>query len=669
MKAPPPLLLHTRDPELKRRLCAILQAHGEPHCSEDRAGLEAACGRLAPAVLLLDLRLGEPRDFLPDFLRRFEGLAVIALGDPRSDPALVAESAGVYAVEELQADRRRIQNLVARAIEYLEVQVENDHLRTESLRKPREPAGPPPSRPDRIDSPLSLSHMARALRHIGDIDAMLSRVAEGLADSTRVARVGIFARRRPDDPYRLLAALKCSDETLRLAYRATEPFVQWMDRHAHLVARATLDSIPDPRERALLLRALDTQGAEVLAPLHARGALIGWVLLGHRATGIPFAYGDLEDLSSAVDHISTALENALLYEEVARQKSLAETLLHSLPTGIVAADEQGIIRWFSTAARDMLAVPEDKVAGHPVEALGSRLADMIRRTIEGELFEFPQAWTDPLTRRAVYVQTRRLGGPARCLGAVAMIQDITAQRALQEKQDQIERAAFWNELAASMSHEIRNPLVAIKTFAQLLPERFNDAEFRADFSKLVSIEVDRLNSIIDQINDFAHPPELKFSALDVRQPLKRSIEQTLPPTQRKGIRVSARLDEDLPPIWGDERALTDCFAHLLRNSVESLAQRKEGQIDLTAVRLGNGSGGKGVAITVRDNGRGIPADLRDKVFSPFCTTKARGMGLGLPIVKRTVVDHNGRVQIESGEQGTAVTITLPVAGAGSGEKS
>lgn len=663
MNFSPSLIIHSRDPELQRRLLAIIRGRGDPLCTSTTEELVRVCTRIPDAVLLLDLRLGEPRDFLPDFLERHSALTIIALGDPRSEPALTADVYGVYAIEDLDVDHRRLEGLLARAIDHAAMRAENEHLRAESARRPPERT----ARPERIDAPQSLRHFARALNHIGDLPAMMSRMVEGIAATAKVSRAGVFAQRQPGDAFRLQAGLRCTDEASRLAYKPSDPFVQWLDRHPHLVARATLDTIADPRERALLLRHLDAQGAEILAPVHARGRLIGWLLIGHRATGLPFEYADLETLADAVEHIATAFENTLLYEEVARQKSLAETLLHSLPTGIVAADEQGIVRWFSTAAREMLALEEHAVVGRHVEALGSRLADMMRRTIEGELFEFPQAWTDPVTRRAIFVHTRRLGDAAKCLGAVAMIQDITAQRALQDKQDQIERAAFWNELAASMSHEIRNPLVAIKTFAQLLPERYHDPEFRAQFSTLVAAEIDRLNAIIDQINDFAHPPELRFNALDVREPLKKSIDQVLPAGKRNGIRIMTRLDDDLPPVWGDERALTDCFAHLLRNSVEALTHRTEGRIELAATRLANGNGGKGVAITIRDNGGGIPPDIRDKIFSPFSTTKARGMGLGLPIVKRTVVDHNGRVQIDCDSEGTAVTITLPVAG--NGEKS
>jgi nitrogen-specific signal transduction histidine kinase len=666
MILPPPIIIHTRDPQLRRRLTALLRGREQPYCTESCEDLENACSRMPDAVLLLDLRLGEPRDFLPTFLRSHPNLTVVALGDPRSDPALTAETCGVYAIDEIDADLRRLDGLVSRAVDHAAIRQENQHLRAENARAPRDRAQRP-ARGERLDAPQSLRHFARALHHIGDVSAMMVRVVEGVAASMKIARAGIFFQRNPEDSYRLVAGLRCSDEAARLTYKANDPLVIWLDRHAHLVARSTLDTVADPRERSLLLRHLEAMGAEIIAPLHARGRLIGWLLVGHRSTGLPFEYDDLEDFAGAVDHISTALENTLLYEEVARQKSLAETLLHSLPTGIVAADEQGIVRWFSTAAHAMLAIEGRDVVGRPVEVLGSRLADMIRRAIEGELFEFPQAWTDPVTRRSIFVQTCRLGDHVRCLGAVAMIQDITAQRALQEKQDQIERAAFWNELAASMSHEIRNPLVAIKTFAQLLPERYHDAEFRAEFSKLVSAEIDRLNAIIDQINDFAHPPEPTFGALDIRQALKRSIETVLPPGRRNGIRLSTHLDDDLPPVWGDERALADCFAHILRNSVEALAHRKEGRIDLIATRLSNGNGGNGVSIVIRDNGGGIPPEIRDKVFSPFCTTKARGMGLGLPIVKRTIVDHNGRVQIDTGETGTSVTITLPVAGMG--EKS
>ena len=100
----------------------------------------------------------------------------------------------------------------------------------------------------------------------------------------------------------------------------------------------------------------------------------------------------------------------------------------------------------------------------------------------------------------------------------------------------------------------------------------------------------------------------------------------------------------------------------MANAAEAVAGQDKPRITLTAKPIHEGNRAREVVITIRDNGKGIDPDLKDKVFSPFCTTKPRGMGLGLPIVKRTIFDHNGRVEIDSGADGTTVNVTLPVKG-------
>jgi len=245
------------------------------------------------------------------------------------------------------------------------------------------------------------------------------------------------------------------------------------------------------------------------------------------------------------------------------------------------------------------------------------------------------------------------------LGAVAVVHDLTAEDNLRQKQDLVDRAAFWTDLAASMSHEIRNPLVAIKTFAQLLPERFDDADFRKDFNEIVVQEIDRLDKIITQINNFAHPSELVMKPVDVRTSVKKAIELAKTRVTKNGVAIDTTLPNDLPRVLGDEDALAEAFAHLVANAAEATSGQTKPRITLAAKSIREGGRASGVVITIQDNGRGISADLREKIFSPFCTTKARGMGLGLPIVKRTVFDHNGRVDIYSNPHGTSVSIMLP----------
>jgi nitrogen-specific signal transduction histidine kinase len=109
------------------------------------------------------------------------------------------------------------------------------------------------------------------------------------------------------------------------------------------------------------------------------------------------------------------------------------------------------------------------------------------------------------------------------------------------------------------------------------------------------------------------------------------------------------------------QALAECFAHLFINAMESLKGVSEPSITLSGrYVLAEADGAEYVELSVRDNGKGIPRDIDDKVFSPFCTTKIRAMGLGLPIVQRTISEHHGRVNLTSGPKGTCVVISLPV---------
>jgi PAS domain S-box-containing protein len=507
--------------------------------------------------------------------------------------------------------------------------------------------------------PLSVLRFARVLHRGENVESLMHRVVEGLADAAMVSRVGLFSRVRRSERYRLRAGLHCLPETSELEYRERDPLVRWFELHAHLIARAHLPQVSDLSERQLLRRALDAFGAEVIIPLHAEGRISGWLFFGYRLTGQPFDYSSLEGLMLLADHVSTVLTNARLQEEVVLQKTLAETLLETIPPGIVAVDEEAIIRWFNPTAEAILGIAAADVLGHPVERAGSRLGGALREALETEGSLLPERWIDPKTRRILAVQTRRLLHDRNSLGAVAVIQDLTPEESLRHKQELADRAAFWADLAASMSHEVRNPLVAIKTFAQLLPERFDDPDFRRDFNEIVVQEIERLDRSVTQINNFAHPPELNFQAIDLRSPVKKAVEMVRSRFVHNGFSVEQTLPENLPRVVGDENALAEAFAHLVTNAAEAIFGQPKAQITLSAKPIRDGQHTSGVVVTVRDNGHGISADLKDKIFSPFCTTKARGMGLGLPIVKRTVFDHNGRVDIDSTPNGTSVKVMLP----------
>ena len=655
-------ILYTQDSDLARRVKAFLRTMALVRHVTDPNRMEAALQQNSPAVILMDLRAKECRDLLEQLEQDWSESLVIALGALRSEPLREAEQSGIYAAEDLQLDRHRFQTLVGRAFDHLEIMQENRDLREQSH------YGPPAEQPRRSEPMLERAHapslpllrFPRVFRRLDNVEGLLASIVEGVADAAGVTRVGIFSRIRQGDRYRLRAGLRCLPETNEIEYHERDPLVRWFELHGHLVSRANLAHIAAQNQRPLLRRALDSFGAEVMVPLYARGEIIGWLFFGHRITGLPFDYGDLEGLMILAEHVSTVLENALLYEEVTLQKTLAETLLKSIPPGIVAIDENGIVRWFNPPAEPILGLKATEVLNRPVEAAGRKLAAMLRETLEAKANLPPRQWIEPNTRRSLSVESRRLLDHHTPLGAVAVIHDLTAEENLRQKQDLVDRAAFWTDLAASMSHEIRNPLVAIKTFAQLLPERFDDPEFRKNFNQIVVQEIDRLDKIITQINAFAHPAELKMRPLDIRTPVKRGLELARSKFRVNGdVAVETELPANLPKILGDEGALAEAVAHLVANAAEAVTEQKKPKITLSAKPIHEGGRANAVLVTVQDNGHGIAPEMRGKVFSPFCTTKARGMGLGLPIVKRTVFDHNGRVDIDTSASGTAVSIALP----------
>ncbi len=657
MKTLPSCILYSRDEELTGRLVRIASSVAAVQSIAVQDELEQWFPRFGDTILLADLRAPNCLDVLSGIKADWPMTVVIAMGADRSDPMLAAEWLDLFACTGLEPDRREFQALLGHAVETLRLRQKTHLLERELANLNARQIETPPQPRTLFSAPLQ--NFSRAQQNFDNLDMLFDSVVEGLVATARVSRAGIFIKPEAKATYVFHAGMRCLQATESLAIHETAPFVQWLEMNTHLVSRQTLGSITDPEERAMLKQALDSLGAEIIIPLYATNRIQGWIFIGQRATGIPFDVADLEELTGLADHISTTLENALQYEETALQKALAETLLHSIPFGIIACDENATIRWFNSTAREILQTGEETVIGQPAETLGSRMADLLRRALCKQKPHDTCEWSDARTKLTLSAETRCLMDGGNCVGAMMMLHDITGAKLLQEKENQLERAAFWNELAAGMSHEIRNPLVAIKTFSQLLPERYEDPDFRAEFSKQVTAEVDQLNHIIDKINGFANLPHPVFNPLDIRKPIEHAITRIQSEFDHENLGIHLSSDDSALQINGDAASIEECIYHLLRNSAENLDNKPGSRINLS-VKGRSPLNGKGkVFITVTDNGSGIDESVRGKVFSPFSTIKARGLGLGLPIAKRAVIDHNGQMDIETSGGGTTITLTLP----------
>ncbi|HZX49223.1 MAG TPA: ATP-binding protein [Nitrospirota bacterium] len=227
------------------------------------------------------------------------------------------------------------------------------------------------------------------------------------------------------------------------------------------------------------------------------------------------------------------------------------------------------------------------------------------------------------------------------------------------KKEEAERLASLGYVAAGLAHEIKNPLVSIKTLAQLLPERYDDQEFRYQFTNIAISEIDRIVTIISDLLNFAKTSEPNFALLDIQCLIDEVIALLSARFKECGIFVSKNYLPQAPAIYGDRSQLKQLFLNIFLNSHEAMNKGGGISVDLT---IGKDSDEiKKVIIKITDTGAGIEKNTMQHVFEPFFTTKEKGTGLGLSICKRMISNHGGKIFLDSIDKlGTTVTVELPV---------
>ncbi len=227
------------------------------------------------------------------------------------------------------------------------------------------------------------------------------------------------------------------------------------------------------------------------------------------------------------------------------------------------------------------------------------------------------------------------------------------------KKEEAERLASLGYIAAGLAHEIKNPLVSIKTLAQLLPERYDDQEFRYQFTNIAISEIDRIVTIVSDLLNFAKSSEPKFAMVDIHGLIDEVMALLSARFKECGIFVSRNYPAQATVIYGDRAQLKQLFLNIFLNSQE--AMNKGGGISVEVTIRNNSNEINKVVIKVTDTGTGIEKGNMQHVFEPFFSTKEKGTGLGLSICKRMISNHGGNIYLDSIENlGTTVTVELPV---------
>jgi hypothetical protein len=226
-----------------------------------------------------------------------------------------------------------------------------------------------------------------------------------------------------------------------------------------------------------------------------------------------------------------------------------------------------------------------------------------------------------------------------------------------------DRLASIGELAASVAHEIKNPLAGVSGAVQVLAEDYPPDDPRRQVTAQVIQQCERMDKTIRDLLNYAQPLTAELSLVDINKVLDRSLFIAIPNPAKSVVRVHRRFQSDLPSTVGDAKHYEQVFLNLFLNAVQSMSGGGDLSVS-TVLREAAGEGGAEgpvIEVTVADSGVGIPAEIREKIFSPFYTTRTRGTGLGLSITRKILEQRGASIDFESTVgKGTTFTIRIPV---------
>jgi PAS domain S-box-containing protein len=347
-------------------------------------------------------------------------------------------------------------------------------------------------------------------------------------------------------------------------------------------------------------------------------------------------------------------------------------LVRNLRNGVIAVTCHGAIAVMNDAAYQILGLqrrPSD--IGRPFTAVLKSQQDVCRIVASAfELEHLPNRAELRLksTGKVIgYTLSQVRDRRGRLTGATLFFKDLTRVEQLEERERLRDRLAALGEMAAAIAHEVKNPLAGIEVMAGLLKRQLaGSPDAQATLADIIK-EARMANAIVLEVLDFVRPIRLQVERISLGDVIQDAVAMAESHAARGAVDVQVRYPEHLPPIQGDPHQLRQIFTNLLANAFEALGG--SGHVTIAAdvlVEDGTGSGEPQrpmVQVEITDNGPGVPADVMDRIFSPFFTTKPQGSGLGLAIVRKIVDAHDGRIDVSRVEGGgTRFRVTLPVTG-------
>ncbi|WP_139995868.1 two-component system sensor histidine kinase NtrB [Paenibacillus paridis] len=364
--------------------------------------------------------------------------------------------------------------------------------------------------------------------------------------------------------------------------------------------------------------------------------------------------------------IESVKEKQLLYNEVKRVSAnyhneavKLQQFIDETSFGVIVVDHDGRITHFNEMAKKLFSLHSEYTSA--MQILGSSFPEvfqigqedacvkLLNQALDGEKVSLVP-FVNNETMLLLTTISLRTSLNDKNAGAALIAQDVTEIRHLQDEVGRMERLSLVGQMAASITHEIRNPMAVIRGFVQLIQER--SEKNQGEYFQIIIDELDRANMIISDFLSLAQNRVLKMEPTSLHAIIHELIPLLMADANLRGQTIEVSLAESIPLLMLNDREIKQLFLNIARNGMEAMG-------DHGTLRIKTVSFGEKIELRISDQGVGISQEQMKHLFEPFFSTKTQGTGLGLPLCLSIAERHNGRIDVESEEgEGTTFIVTF-----------
>ena len=490
-----------------------------------------------------------------------------------------------------------------------------------------------------------------------DLRRVLDTFLEAIGDVVRPTRVAVLLPEVDGREFRIAAHRGLAPQIVHsVRLPAAEGLPRWLAAQGRPIA---LHDVTDPE----LVRELKLLQGVVATPLLAHGDLVAILVLGQPVFGTGYSRAEIETLFDLVTQLATVIRDIALHQQLEREKEFTERILSHMSSGVVTIGRDQRVGTMNRRAEEILGLSAHAVVHQDLRVLPSPLGDLLFDTLSSGR-AMPRTEIQLALRRlwievTTYVIRDEESAP---LGAVLVFEDLTAQKELAAQKREADQFQLLTRVVARIADEIKNPLVSINTFVELIGERYDDPDFRRHFSSVVRRDVRRLVEVFEKLAGLVTEGELNFAIVDAYEAVTQLVEAI--DLAEGGLGKHLQLDvaptSEPLPVKVDATQLRKALSYLIRylthNSPNDLAK-----ISLSVGRHAEPDGGHDVRILVGSRTATVSAEKLERLFDPVQMVQESLIDVGPAVSQRLVEALGGRLGVRQTRHELSFVVSLPPA--------